>query len=129
MSTEVQDFVKKLLKTSPATKNSIQLEIDTDGDVCGLFEVLLMIMTDILKQWYPPPITIGKISDEDLLRLQDYFASFGIKLQLEIQPEIRATAISNRSYLQKTKLEDMTFQMSNDGKRYTVRFSNIPIEN
>jgi len=86
-------------------------------------------MTDILKQWYPPPITIGKISDEDLLRLQDYFASFGIKLQLEIQPEIRATAISNRSYLQKTKLEDMTFQMSNEGKRYTVRFSNIPTEN
>lgn len=129
MSTEVQEFVKKLLKTSPAKKHSIQLEIDTDGDVCGLFEVLLMIMTDILKKWYPPPITIGKISDEDLLRLQDYFASFGIKLQLEIQPEIRATAISNRSYLQKTKLEDMTFQMSNDGKRYTVRFSNIPIEN
>ena len=128
MSNEVKEFVQKLLKTSAGQKHSIQLEIDTDGDICGLFEVLLMIMTEILKKWYPPPITISKISDEDLIRLQDYFASFGIKLQLEIQPEIRATAISNRSYLQKTKLEDMTFQMSNDGKRYTVRFSNIPIE-
>jgi hypothetical protein len=122
--TEITDFVKKLLQSPPAAEKSIQLEIDTDGDNQGLFEVLLTIMTEILKSWYPPPITIGLISEEDLSRLIDYFGSFGINFQLEIKPELQARVLSNRDYLQKSRLEDMTFQMSHKGNRYTVRFSN-----
>jgi hypothetical protein len=125
MAEAIQSFVEKLLKEPPGKPNSIELEIDTDGDVQGLFEVLLMIMTEILKSWYPPPITIGNISEEDLVRLIDYFASFGIQFVLEVQPETRARVVSNREYLQKSRLNDMTFQMSHNGNRYTVRFSNI----
>ena len=125
MSNEIDEFVEKLLKTKPAKEKSIQLEIDTENDVCGLFEVLLMIMTGILKQWYPPPITISQISDEDLLRLIDYFASFGIQFTLTVLPEIDVGVHSNRDYLTKTKLEDMSFQMTHNQKRYSVCFSNM----
>jgi hypothetical protein len=125
MSAEIKEFVKKLLSQKPSQPNSIQLEIDTDDDVPGLFEVLLTIMTEILKSWYPPPITIGLISEEDLIRLIDYFASFGILFDLDIKPELQARVLSNRDYLEKSRLEDMTFQMSHENKRYTVRFSNI----
>ena len=121
----MDEFVEKLLQAKPGEKNSIQLEIDTEGDVCGLFEVLLMTMTGILKKWYPPPITISQISDEDLLRLIDYFASFGIVFTLTVKPEIEAGRHSNREYLQKTQLEDMSFQMTHNQKRYSVSFSNI----
>ena len=125
MAEEIKQFVQKLLATTPQTPNSVALEIDTDGDIHGLFEVLLMIMTEILKSWYPPPITIGAISEEDLSRLIDYFASFGIVFSLEIVPERQARVLSNRDYLQKSRLQDMTFQMSHSGNRYTVRFSNL----
>ena len=125
MADAIPTFVQKLLKARPGPPNSIELEIDTDGDVHGLFEVLLMIMTEILKAWYPPPITIGQISEEDLIRLIDYFASFGIQFELEVLPEQKARVVSNRDYLQKSRLKDMTFQMSHNGNRYTVRFSNI----
>ena len=125
MADSIKPFVDKLLATKPGPIQSIELEIDTDGDVHGLFEVLLMIMTEILKAWYPPPITIGMISEEDLVRLIDYFASFGIKFSLEVLPETRARVVSNRDYLKKSRLQDMTFQMSHNVNRYTVRFSNI----
>lgn len=125
MAEEIKQFVQKLLGASPQAPNSVALEIDTDGDIHGLFEVLLMIMTEILKSWYPPPITIGAISEEDLSRLIDYFASFGIVFSLEIVPERQARVLSNRDYLQKSRLQDMTFQMSHSGNRYTVRFSNL----
>lgn len=125
MAEEIKQFVQKLVGASPQAPNSVVLEIDTDGDIHGLFEVLLMIMTEILKSWYPPPITIGAISEEDLSRLIDYFASFGIVFSLEIVPERQAQVLSNRDYLQKSRLQDMTFQMSHSGNRYTVRFSNL----
>ena len=125
MAGEITEFVKTLLQEPPKAANSIALEIDTDDDVHGLFEVLLMIMTEILKTWYPPPITIGRISEEDLARIIDYFGSFGIKFDLEIKPELQASVLSNRDYLKKSRLSDMTFQMSHDQKRYTVRFSNL----
>lgn len=122
---EIKDFVKKLLSQPPSSPKTIDLEIDTDGDIHGLFEALLTIMTEILKHWYAPPITIGNISEEDLLRIIDYFASFGFKFNLEIKPELQARVLSNRDYLQKSRLEDMTFQMSHQGNRYTVRFSSL----
>lgn len=123
MADEIRKFVSKLLEKPPASPSSIELVIDTEGDVHGMFEVLLMIMTEILKKWYPPPITIEKISDEDLVRLIDYFASFGVRFQLTIT--VGGRILSNREYLQKSRLEDMTFQISNGQKRYTVVFSMI----
>lgn len=121
---EIKEFIVNLLKQPPGPPHSVQLEVDTGGDVCALFEVLLLTMTEILKNWYPPPITIGQISDEDVLRLVNYFASFGIKFALDIQREPRGV-IRNRDYLKESRLEDMTFQMSHLAKRYTVRFSNL----
>lgn len=126
MAHEVSQFVKALLREPPKPPNHVHLEIDTDNDNTALFEFLLTTMTEILKLWYPPPITIGQISDEDLVRLIDYFASFGIQFRLSIANDnVSLGPIRNRDYLKKSRLEDMTFQMSHDGKRYTVRFSSL----
>ena len=122
----IPEFVSKLLLTEPGAPRSVQLEIDTDGDVCAMFEVLLMTMTEILKRWYSPPISIGVISPENLVRLIGYFASFGIKFSLDVDENPRVIAINNREYLQKSRLDQMRFQMSHEGRLYTVRFSNLP---
>jgi len=122
----VAEFVEKLLLTEPGAPHSVQLEIDTDGDTQALFEVLLMAMTEILKHWYSPPISIGVISPENLARLIGYFASFGIKFALDLDENPRVIAINNREYLGQSRLEQMRFQMSHQGKLYTVRFSNLP---
>jgi hypothetical protein len=120
-SGSIQSFVHELLCTSPGAPHSVQLELDA-GDVHGMFEALLIIMTEILKSWYPPPISIGSISSEHLIRLISYYASFGIQFNLseqEIPPVLR---INNKTYLQESRLENMKFQMSHGSKLYTVRF-------
>ena len=122
---EIVDFVEELLKKPPGPPNSIQFEVDTDGDVHGLFEVLLITMTEILKTWYAPPITIALISEEDLARIVEYFASFGIAFDFNVEEEPPVLHINNKEYLRKDLLEDMRFRVAAGGKLYTVRFSNL----
>jgi hypothetical protein len=121
MADAIESFVKTLLSRPPAAPGSLQLEVETE-DAAGLFEVLLIVMTKILKAWYPPPITIANISQEDVGRLVGYFASFGIQFELDVRPEPRVFRIDNRAYERKNRLEDMQFQMASGGNVYTVRF-------
>lgn len=127
MSSEVTRFVNTLLSSPPSAPHSVQLEVDVDGDVAALFEVLLLTMTEMLKHWYEPPITISKISDEKHERMIDYFASFGIRFQLETSQVPAVLRINNREYLQQSRLEQMKFQIAHDDRLYTVRFSNLPM--
>lgn len=123
---EIVDFVKELLVKPPGPPHSIQFEIDTDGDVQALFEVLLITMTEILKSWYPPPITIALIAEEDVARITAYFASFGIQFHFNVEDSVGELRINNKEYLQKSKLEDMRFRVAAGGKLYTACFSSLP---
>jgi hypothetical protein len=122
---EIVEFVTELLKKPPGPPNSVQFEIDTDGDVQALFEVLLITMTEILKTWYPPPITIALIADEDVARIKAYFASFSLKFHFNVEDVPRVLHINNKEYLQKSRLEDMRFRVSAGEKLYTVYFSSL----
>jgi hypothetical protein len=122
---EIVEFVAELLKKPPGAPNSVQFEIDTDGDVQALFEVLLITMTEILKTWYPPPITIALISDEDVARIKAYFASFSLQFHFNVKDWAGELRINNKMYLQKSRLEDMLFQVVGGEKLYTVRFSSL----
>ena len=126
MSNTVKNFVDGLTADAPGAPHSVQLEVDTDDDIHALYEVLLMTMTEILKKWYAPPITISRVSASDLERLQAYFASFGYKLNLTITETPRVLHINNRDYLQKSRLSDMKFSVVDDGQLYSVGFSNFP---
>ena len=120
----LQGFVRELLRTPPGAPNSVQLELDA-GDTKGMFEALLIIMTEILKAWYPPPISIGSISAEHLVRMISYYASFGMRFDLQEEEIPAVLRINNRMYLQESRLETMKFQMSHAGKLYTVRFLSL----
>jgi hypothetical protein len=122
---EIVEFVAELLKKPPGPPNSIQFEIDTDGDVQALFEALLITMTEILKTWYPPPITIALIADEDVARIKAYFASFGLMFHFNVEDKPDVLYINNKEYLQKSRLEEMRFRVSSSQKLYTVRFSSL----
>jgi hypothetical protein len=124
MSDDIHRFVERLIAKEPGAPNSIQLEIDTDGDASALFEVLLLIMTELLKKWYEPPISVGRIRAADLLRLKAYFLSFGILFELSEEPLPDVCMLRNRDYLQETELRAMKFQMTYEDKLYSVRFSN-----
>ncbi len=125
MSDDVNRFVDRLVAREPGEPGSIQLEIDTDGDASALFEVLLLIMTELLKKWYEPPISIGRISVQNLQRLIAYFKSFNINFDLTEEPLPPVQVFSNRDYLYESELSAMKFQMAYADKLYTVRFSNI----
>lgn len=122
---EIVEFVAELLTKPPGPPNSIQFEIDTDGDVQALFEVLLITMTEILKSWYTPPITVALIAEEDVARIVAYFASFGIAFHFNIEDVPDVLYINNKEYLQKSQLDEMRFRVANGNKLYTVRFSNL----
>jgi len=122
---EIVEFVTELLKKPPGPPNSVQFEIDTDGDVQALFEVLLITMTEILKTWYPPPITVALISEEDVARITAYFASFGLTFHFNIEDVPAVLHINNKEYLKKGRLEEMRFRVAAGDKLYTVRFSSL----
>ena len=123
---DIDSFVSQLLASSPGARYSVQLDLDTE-DVQGVFEFMLTVMTTIMRTWYTPPISLEKVTETDLTRLTDYFASFGMRFSMEAEESPRVLQINNREYLQKSRLEDMKFQMaSRDSMLYTVRFSNLP---
>jgi hypothetical protein len=122
----VQGFLEALIADEPKAPHSIQLEVDTDGDTPALFEVLLTIMTGILRNWYQPPINLSNLQPSDLGKLMAYFASFGYGFHLDITEVPRVFRARNRDYLQQRILSDMKFQMTNDGQLYTVHFSILP---
>jgi len=124
MADDIHRFVERLVSKEPGAPNSIQLEVDTDGDSAALFEVLLLIMTELLKKWYEPPISVGRIQPSDLQRLKMYFLSFGIHFDLSEEPLPPVCMLRNRDYLQESELRAMKFQITYEDKLYTVRFSN-----
>ncbi len=120
---DIQAFVTRLLSQAPQAPDSLQLEIDTGGDVAGFFEVLLTIMTGILKAWYAPPISISRLTERDLEKITAYFASFGVQFGFTAEPAPAVLRINNKEYETKQRLEDMKFQMTSGNMLYTVRFS------
>lgn len=122
MSHELDAFISTLLNSPPGPPGSIQLEIDTDG-VPGLYEVLLTIMTEALKSWYAPPIQLSSLTEADGAKLAAYFASFGFVFRLEVSDIPHVFRPNNRDYLTQSRLPDMKFQMTNDGKLYTASFA------
>ncbi len=119
---DVQSFIRTLLSTEPKPPHSIQLEIDTDGDPAGLFEVLLTVMIGVLGNWYTSPINLATISAEHTQKLFDYFASFGVQIEIDVRDPPSMLRIDNKSYINKQNLEEMTFQMVCDSKLFTVRY-------
>jgi hypothetical protein len=120
---DIQTFITRLLSRPPGDPDSVQLQVDTGGDVAAFFEVLLTIMTGILKAWYPPPISISKLSVGDLEKIIRYFASFGIQFGFTEEPVPLVLRINNKEYETQHRLEDMKFQMTGGDKLYTVRFT------
>jgi hypothetical protein len=120
---DIPTFVRQLLSRPPGDAHSIDLEMDVEGDIVALFEMLLTIMTEVLKTWYSPPIHISRITEKDLTKLLQYFASFGIRMEVKTEPIPRVLRINNKAYEYKTRLEDMTFQMTSADTLYTVSFA------
>ncbi len=123
MSNDIASFVRRLVSLPPSDPHSVHLEVDVDGDPVALFEVLLMIMTNILKTWYTPPIQMGQISQAHTERLIAYFASFGIAIHIQKEELPRVLHIDNKAYEHMSDLKQMIFQMADSENLYTVRFS------
>jgi hypothetical protein len=119
---DLSTFIASLLAEPPSVPHSIQLELDVDGDIPALFEVLLTIMTESIKSWYAPPIQLASLSAMDHAKLVAYFASFGYAFNLEITDIPRVFTPRNREYITQSRLSDMKFQMTNEGKLYTATF-------
>ncbi len=119
---DIESFITQLIADEPKAPYSVDLEMDVNGDPVALFEALLTAFIAILKKWYRPPIDLGAISEADIRKVAAYFASFGIRLDINITETPRVLRINNKEYETKSHLEDMTFKMTSDTKLYELRF-------
>ena len=117
-----QEFARTLFSTDPKPPHSVQLEFDTDGDAPAMFEVLLLIFTEGLKTLYAPPIKISNVTEESFVKIMSHFASFGIELTVEKTDVPPVLHIQNKQYIHQRNIQDMKFQVAEEGFLYTVRF-------
>ena len=120
-----KEFAFRLFSEEPKEEKSVNLYIQTEGDDCALFEVLLIIFTEGLKLWYKPPIVISNIKPDDFIKLQAYFRSFGYIVNLDVSNFTQYTKINNKSYNNETELKKMKFQMGEGEILYTITFDRI----
>lgn len=120
-----KDFAMRLFAEEPQAPNSVSTFFATDGDDCAMFEILLIVFTEGLKLYYPPPITISSVKPEDFLKIQAYFQSFGYNVLLNVSEYTSYTKINNKSYNNQTELDKMKFQMSEGDELYTVSFTKV----
>jgi hypothetical protein len=118
----VESFARQLFKNDPKAPGSLSLDIDVDTQ-SELYEVLLIILTFGMKQWYGDRINISDVSAEHMLLLQQYFVSFGVVLHIDKTDEPTVYAIDNKEYLKKANLEQMKFMVAAHGSLFTVWFS------
>jgi len=121
----VEDFARELFNEPPKPQGTVDLSIDI-SEPSEFFEVCLIIMTEGMKKWYGQRINIADVSAKDMVRLQEYFLSFGLLLVLDIADEPDIYMIDNKAYITKTRLQDMTFSVAANQKIYTVRFTFAP---
>jgi hypothetical protein len=118
----VEDFADQLFSKEPGSPGSVNLDIDVEKP-SEFFEVLLLIVTHGMKKWYGPRIDITRISKVHLELLQEYFLSFGIAFKIDTQPEPNLYMIDNKAYLEKSKLDDMTFTVASSGSLWILHFA------
>jgi hypothetical protein len=121
----VEDFARQLFNESPEQPGKLSLDVDVETP-SEFFEVLLIIMTYGMKQWYGERINISEISTDHIVKLQQYFISFGVLLHVDKKDEPTVYYIDNKAYLEKDRLEDMIFTVAAHGSLYTVWFSFAP---
>jgi hypothetical protein len=121
----VEDFADQLFASPPGRQGTVNLDIDVN-EPSELFEVLLLIMTQGLKKWYGARINIGDVAADHIVKLQEYFLSFGIHLVVDRVAEPGVYMIDNKAYLEKKKLEEMTFTVAANKHLYTVHFEFVP---
>lgn len=121
----VEDFADQLFSVPPGRQGTVNLDIDVD-EPSEFFEVLLLIMTQGLKKWYGARINIGDVSAEHIVKLQEYFLSFGIRIIVDRVAEPGVYMIDNKAYMEKKKLEEMTFTVAANKHLYTVHFEFAP---
>jgi hypothetical protein len=115
------EFFEILLADEPKSPGSLTLELDTE-DAQGMFEFFLLFLTHTLAKWFGKPVDLGKLSSSTIEKLRGYFASFGIIFTIDCVDEPMVYMIDNKKYLEETQLENMKFQLANNGFLWTVSF-------
>lgn len=121
----VSVFCDQLFGDEPGLPGSIPLDIDVETP-SELFELLLLIMTNGMKRYYGQRINIADVSTEHIKKLQQYLGSIGFNLSVDKRAEPGTYMIDNKAYLNKAKLEDMTFTVAAHKSLFIVSFGFIP---
>jgi len=121
----IEDFARHIFNGSPGAPGTVALDVDVETP-SEFFEVLLVIMTYGMKQWYGERINISDVSAEHMIQLQKYFLSFGVVLHIDKKDEPDIYVLDNKAYREKDSLDAMTFTVAAHKSLFTVWFTFAP---
>jgi hypothetical protein len=121
----IEDFARQIFNSSPGAPGTVALDVDVETP-SEFFEVLLVIMTYGMKQWYGERINISDVSAEHMILLQKYFLSFGVVLHIDKKDEPDIYVLDNKAYREKDSLDAMTFTVAAHKSLFTVWFTFAP---
>jgi len=118
----VDEFCDALFSKDPEGPGKVDLTIDVN-EASEFFEVLLLVMTNGLKKWYGQRINIGDVDIKHIVKLKEYFISFGVNIDIAEEDKPDIYSIDNSAYLNKKYLDEMMFTVEGPAKLFTVKFS------
>ena len=96
---EIDDIIDNLFSIEPKDKKSINLIFDNTNKEEGLFKQLLEILVKGMKQLFSKDgstVNIQELSEDDFLKLKQYFWSFGFDVKYDInEPPINKSKNNN----------------------------------
>ena len=120
---DINIFVESLLKNPPKEKKSVQLTLDLEEDnEENIFNFLLETFTLFMKNYYGNNINLDNIDEKYIKIIQQYFNSFGFKIEYIIYKNIDEIKCKN---IPKNKLAMLYMDIKCDINCYRIMFDYI----
>lgn len=132
---DVMDLIDDLIKKPPYDEKSVLIQFQNHIDVKDLFEILLMMFTNICKIYFSNDggiVNLDILSNDDLNFVQKYFQSIGFIFAVETHnyntmtpaeiSNLDHSKYSNIEITKDTKIEDLYFILKCQNIIYKITF-------
>ena len=128
---DISNFIEMIYSKNPQPPKSIFasfVDENSNDDLEGLFQILLVIFTDGMKKFYGKndngilKVNLEQLTDNDFNKINQYMNSFGIECKYLVNPlDIQTDDVIICD--KKNKLSDYFFKINCQNFSYTIIFN------
>ena len=127
---DIANFIEMIYSKNPQPPKSICasfVDENSNDDLEGLFQILLVIFTDGMKKFYGKnengilKVNLEQLSEKDFNKINQYMNSFGIECKYLVEP----LTLSNDVIIsdKKNNLSDYFFKINCQNFSFTIIFN------